>query len=69
MHASVHTLLSRMVRMNKSTKTARQKQTATDGMFELGSLLDELNRRYKLVETPTKEDEEKEQSNETTQRD
>lgn len=53
--------------MNKSTKTAQQKQTATDGMFELGSLLDELNRHYKIVETPTKEDEEKERSNEIAQ--
>lgn len=51
--------------MNKSTKQIQNGQAVTNGLFELGSLLDELNRRYKIVETPTKEDEEKEQSNET----
>lgn len=65
MYGSVHTSLSRMGRMNKSTKQIQNGQAVTNGLFELGSLLDELNRRYKIVETPTKEDEEKEQSNET----
>lgn len=51
--------------MNNSRKTIQLKQTVADGVFELGSLLDELNRRHKVVETPTKEDAEKEQSDET----
>lgn len=55
--------------MNDSKKTTQPKQTVADGVFELSSLLDELNRRYKVVETPTKEDVEKEQSNETASRD
>lgn len=66
MHASVHARLSKIGRMNESKKTIQIEQAVTDGLFELGSLLDELNRHYKVVRTPTKEDEKKEQSNEAT---
>lgn len=50
--------------MNASKKTIQPEQAVTDGLFKLGSLLDELNRHYKVVGTPTKEDGKKEQSNE-----
>lgn len=50
--------------MNASKKTTQTEQAVTDGLFELSSLLDELNRHYKVVEIPSKEDEKKEQSNE-----
>lgn len=47
--------------MNESKKTIQIEQAVTDGLFKLGSILDELNRRYKVIKTPTKEDEKKEQ--------
>ncbi len=50
--------------MNASKKTTRSRKTRLDGMFELGSLLDTLNRHYKIVDTPTKEDEKREQGDE-----
>lgn len=50
--------------MNESKKTIQPEQSAPDGMFGLISIFDELNRRYKVIQTPTKEDCEKEQSNE-----
>lgn len=66
MYASVRARLSKIGRMNESKKTIQIEQVVADGLFKLGSLLDELNRRYKVVGTPTKEDEKKRQSNEAT---
>lgn len=67
MHAGVHTRLSKIGRMNESKKTNQTEQAITDGAFGLVSILDELNRRYKVVKTPTKEDEKKEQGDEAAQ--
>lgn len=53
--------------MNESKKTNQAEQDITDGAFGLVSILDELNRRYKVVKTPTKEDEKKEQGDEAAQ--
>lgn len=64
MHASVHMLLSKIGRMSESEKTNLERTVAADDLFELASLFDELNRQYKVVNTPKKEDENKEQSNE-----
>lgn len=64
MYAGVHTPLSRIGHMNASKKTIQPEQAVTDGLFKLGSLLDELNRHYKVVGTPTKDDGKKEQSHE-----
>ena len=64
MHPSVHKLLSKIGRMSESKKTNSEQTVATNDLFELTSLFDELNRRYKVVNTPKKEDEDKEQSNE-----
>jgi len=50
--------------MSESKKTNSEQTVATNDLFELTSLFDELNRRYKVVNTPKKEDEDKEQSNE-----
>jgi hypothetical protein len=57
-------LLSKIGRMSESKKTNSEQTVATNDLFELTSLFDELNRRYKVVNTPKKEDEDKEQSNE-----
>ena len=64
MHAGVHAPLSKIGRMSESKKTNSEQTVATNDLFELTSLFDELNRRYKVVNTPKKEDEDKEQSNE-----
>lgn len=57
-------LLSKIGCMSESKKTNLERTVATDDLFELASLFDELNRQYKVVNTPKKEDENKEQSNE-----
>lgn len=57
-------LLSKIGRMSESKKTNSERTVATNDLFELTSLFDELNRRYKVVNTPKREDEGKEQSNE-----
>ena len=57
-------LLTKIGRMSESNKTNSENTVATHDLFELTSLFDELNRRYKVVNTPKKEDEDKEQSNE-----
>ena len=64
MHASVHMLLSKIGRMSESKKTNSEQQVAISDLFELTSLFDELNRRYKVVETPKKVDERKEDEDE-----
>lgn len=45
--------------MGESKKTNSEQQVAIGDLFELTSLFDELNRRYKVVETPKKVDEQK----------
>lgn len=52
--------LSKMGRMNESKNTIQIEQPVTDDMFRLISILDELNRRYKVIKTPAKADEGKE---------
>ena len=57
-------LLSKIGRMSESKKTNSEQQVAISDLFELTSLFDELNRRYKVVETPKKVDERKEDEDE-----
>ena len=47
-----------------SESTNSEQQVAISDLFELTSLFDELNRRYKVVETPKKVDERKEDEDE-----
>ena len=64
MHAGVHAPLSKIGRMSESKKTNSEQQVAISDLFGLTSLFDELNRRYKVVETPKKVDERKEDEDE-----
>lgn len=40
--------------MNTKSKTSPEQQVAINDLFDLVSLFDDLNRRYKVVETPKK---------------
>lgn len=64
MHAGVHRLLSKIGRMSESKNADLEQQVVTNDLFELTSLLDGLNRRYKVVEMPKKVDGRKEDEDE-----
>lgn len=69
MHASVHTLVSRIGRMNTKSNAPAPNDTAeNNGLSMLADLFDAVNRRLgkdAVVAIPTKEDERKEQQNAT----
>lgn len=52
--------------MNTKSKTNPEQQVAINDLFDLVSLFDDLNRRYKVVTTPKKSDKQQKKGEDET---